>query len=58
MPAEGLRRNRAMGAEAMRITVVGAAAIVLAVVAAVLLIRHLNNQNKPNPGPNPGQNAA
>ncbi len=42
----------------MRITVVGAAAIVLAVIAAVLLIRHLDQKNKPNPGLNPGQNPA
>ncbi len=42
----------------MRITVVGAAAIVLAVIAAVLLIRYLNNQNKPKPDPNPGPNPA
>jgi hypothetical protein len=32
----------------MRITVLGAVVIAAAVVGALLLIRHFNNQNKPN----------
>lgn len=37
--------NRSMGAETMKITVVGALAIVAVIIAAVLLIRHLNRKN-------------
>ena len=40
-----------MGEETMRITVVGWLMIAAVVVAAVLLMRHLANQNKPNAGP-------
>ena len=39
----------------MRITVVGAVVIAAAVIGALLLIRHLNSQNKPNTGLQPGQ---
>jgi hypothetical protein len=38
----------------MRITVVGAVVIAAAVIGALLLIRHLKNQNKSNTGLEPG----
>jgi hypothetical protein len=48
-----MQRNRSMGAEAMKITVIGALAIAVAIIAAVLLIRHLNRTNDHGPGQRP-----
>lgn len=44
-----VRRNGPMGAETMKITVVGALAIVAAIIAAVLLIRYLNKTDSQVP---------
>lgn len=44
-----VQRNRALGAEMMKITVVGALAIVAVVIVAVLLISHLNKRNSQEP---------
>jgi hypothetical protein len=54
MPAEELRRNRRMGEETMRITVVGAIVIVAAVIAAILLFRALNEKKNEGRQPNSG----
>lgn len=53
MPGKKLRGNRQMGEQEMKITVVAAVGIGLAVVLAVLLNRHLAKQQ--NRGPQPGQ---
>lgn len=48
-----VRRNPSMGAETMKITVVGALAIVAVVIAAVLLIRYLIRKNDQGPEQHP-----
>ncbi len=40
-----MSRNRSVGAETMKITVVGALAVVAVILAAVLLIQHLNRKD-------------
>ena len=45
MSQEKLRRNRTVGADTMKITVVGAILIAAVVIASVLLILSLNEEN-------------
>ncbi len=45
--------NRSMGAKTMKITVIGALAIVAVIIAAVLLIHHLNRKNNQGLEQNP-----
>lgn len=54
MPSEELRGSRQMGEQKMKITVVAAVGIGLAVILCVLVIRHLVNQQN-HRGPEPGQ---
>lgn len=54
MPSEELRGSRQMGEQKMKITVVAAVGIGLAVILSVLVIRHLVNQQN-HRGPQPGQ---
>jgi hypothetical protein len=48
-----MQRNRSMGGETMKITVIGALAIAAVIIAAVLLIRHLNRTNDHGPDQHP-----
>ena len=48
-----MQRNRSVGAEMTKITVIGAFAIAVAVIVAVLLIRHLNRISNQGSGQSP-----
>ena len=49
MPADELQRDRSMGGEAMRITVIGAILIVAGAVVVILILERLVEKDKRRP---------
>lgn len=48
-----VRRNHSLGAETVKITVIGVLGIVAVIIAAALVIRHLNNKKNQGLQQNP-----